>query len=259
VPKWTALGVGLAALLALSACDNDPSPVASASPFRSILPSAEPTVPVPSDPGRAFAAAGRHLTDEPFKAKFSSIAQEATASIDPKGKVSEIATLLQNGATITVRQFTTEQYVEVTGDTTDALHAVPGKWMRIDTVGLPAGNPLSPAYSQATSSAGLLKASTGVRLDGTGTYTGKVDLSRGGASKIPSSLAGKLKAVPFTTTIDPRGRFTSLTVDFDSVISGAGRLKTSYYDYGVPVDVARPAASDTVPMPDTFKKSIGLS
>lgn len=251
MPKWTGWGVGLAAVLALAACDNDPDPASAPS-------ASAPAVSLPSDPAKAVDAAADRLVSEPFKLKFSSIGSEATGAVDAKGKVSEIDTLLQNGATINVRQFGTDQFVQVTGDTAGALHATPGKWMHIDTKGLPAGNPLSPERNQAASGANLLKTATSVRLDKPGSYSGQVDLSGGGASQLPSAIGGKLKAVPFTASLDGQGRFTKLVFDLDSVVSGAGQLASSYYDYGVPVNVARPAAGDTVPMPDAFKKSIGL-
>jgi hypothetical protein len=202
-------------------------------------------------------AAGR-LGREPFKLKFSSLGQEATGSIDLKAKTSEIATKLDSDATITVRQLGTVQYVQVTGDAANALKAVPGKWMQVDTKGLPAGNPLSAGRNQAASGANLLKTAKSVKLNGPRTYSGTVDLSRGGAAALPNSVTSKLKAVPFTATLDAWGRFISLVFNLDSAVSGAGELNTSYDDYGVPVTVARPAAADTVPMPEAFKKSIGL-
>jgi hypothetical protein len=254
VPKWIGWGVGLVAVAALAACGNDPGPPPSASSAPAV-----PSASLPADPAVAVDAAADRLTTEPFKLKFSSIGSEATGSVDAKGRVSEIDTLLPNGATIDVRQFGTDQFVQVTGDAAGALHATPGKWMHIDTRGLPAGNPLSPERNQAASGANLLKTATAVRLDKPGSYSGRVDLSRGGATQLPGSISGKLKAVPFTAELDGQGRFTKLVFDLDAVVSGAGQLASSYDDYGVPVNVARPAAGDTVPMPDAFKKTIGLA
>jgi hypothetical protein len=273
VPKWTIWSVGLVAVAALMGCNPDTSDVGgpasasvSAAPSPSALPSRLPSSspsssaggPIPSDPRKAVLAAAAGLAEEPFRLKFASLGQQATGSVDPVAKVSEIATTLDNGATITARQFGTEQFVQVTGDTATALHAVAGKWMHVDTKGLPSGNPLSPDRNQAAAGANLLKNAKSVRLDGPGAYSGQVDLSRGGAAQLPSSVTSKLKAVPFTASLDPRGRFVSLTFDLDSVVSGAGELKSSYSDYGVPVSVARPAAGETVAMPDAFKKAIGL-
>jgi hypothetical protein len=267
VPKWTIWSVGLVAVAALVGCNPDASDSggpASASvspaPAPSSLPSSpsRPSGTIPSDPRKAVMAAAAGLAKEPFKLKFASLGQQATGSVDPVAKVSEIATTLDNGATITARQFGTEQFVQVTGDTATALHAVPGKWMRVDTKGLPSGNPLSPDRNQAAAGANLLKNAKSVRLDGPGAYSGQVDLSRGGAAQLPSSVTGKLKAVPFTASLDSQGRFVSLAFDLNSVVSGAGELKSTYSDYGVPVSVARPAAGETVAMPDAFKKAIGL-
>jgi hypothetical protein len=265
VPKWTVLGVGLAAVLALAACKNDAAPAASAtsastaaSAPASAPASAEPTVQVPADPGKALTAAAAQLGKQPFKVKFSSLGQEATGSVDLANKTSEIDTLVQNGAAINARQFGNDQYVQVTGDSATALHAVPGKWMHVDTSGLPAGNPLSPQRNQASSAANLLKSAATISRTSAGAYTGKVDLSKAGAIQLPASLGSKLKAVPFTAKLDPQGRLTSLVFDMNSVLNGAGELNTAYYDYGVPFTVARPAASETVPMPAAFKKAIGL-
>jgi hypothetical protein len=258
VPKWTAWGVGLIAVLALAACKDSPAPAPSVAPSPSPSVTVPPAVAVPSDPAKALAAAATRLGKEPFKVKFSSLGQEATGSVDLVGKTSEIDTLVQNGAAINTRQFGTDQYVQVSGDAAGALHAVPGKWMHVDTRGLPAGNPLSPEHNQAASAANLLKTATGLSRTGTDTIKGKVDLSRGGATQLPAGLSGKLKAVPFTARLDPQGRLTSLVFDINSVLDGAGELNTAYYDYGVPFTVARPAAAEIVPMPDAFKKAIGL-
>jgi hypothetical protein len=262
VPKWTIVGVGVTAVLALTACNPATTtaapPSTSASPSTPSAPAPSPTIDLPADPRQAVLDAAGRLGSEPFKLKFSSLGQQATGSIDLKGKTSEIATKLDSGATITVRQFDTDQYVQVTGDATDALHAVPGKWMQIDTKGLPAGNPLSASRNQAASGANLLKSAKSVKLGGPRIYSGTVDLSRGGAAALPSSVTSKLKAVPFTATLDPWGRFTSLVFDLNSAVTGAGQLNSSYFDYGTPVTLTRPEAAETVPMPDAFKKSIGL-
>ena len=276
MPKWTVLGVGVAAVLALAACKDDSAPVAagSSAPPASVVASGpasgsgsgsgsapgsgEPAVPVPSDPAKALAAAADDLGKQPFRVKFSSLGQEATGSVDLSTKVSEIDTLLQNGATISARQFGTDQYVQVAGDGAAALHAVPGKWMHVDTTGLPAGNPLSPERNQAASAANLLRKATGVSRAGAGSYRGRVDLSKSGATQLPSSLSSKLRTVPFTAQLDAQGRFTSLVFDMNSVLNGAGELHTAYFDHGVPVNVTRPSAGETVPMPDAFRKAIGL-
>jgi hypothetical protein len=278
VPKWTIWAAGLVAVAALAACNPDSKPAASGSaspaPASASVPpgsaphsesssvpssgSSEPAVAIPSDPRQAVMAAATTLGKQPFKLKFTSLGQHATGSVDPAAKVSEIVTTLDNGATITARQFGTEQFVQVTGETATALHAVPGKWMHVDTKGLPSGNPLSPDRNQAAAGANLLKNAKSVRLDGPRAYSGQVDLSRAGAAQLPSSVTSKLKAVPFTTTLDPQGRFVTLVFDLDSVVTGAGKLSSAYSDYGVPVNVARPVAGEIVAMPAAFKKAIGL-
>jgi hypothetical protein len=113
-----------------------------------------------------------------------------------------------------------------------------------------------PGRKQAAADAALLKTATGVRLVGSRTYQGTVDLNRG-ATALPAALSSKMRSVPFSAVLDPWGRFDSLSYDLDAVVAGAGRLESGYDDHGVPLNLPRPADAETVPMPAGFRKAIG--
>lgn len=276
--KWIIAGVSLAAVLTLAACHPGSGPSAagagvsgsavpsvaassgvSASPGAAGSPDPGPTVSLPADPRAAVLAAANRLAKQPFKLNFSSVGSSATGSIDITHKVSQVATKLNDGTTITVRQLGADQYVKVDGAEAAALHATAGKWMQVDTSSLPADNPLSPDRNQAAAAAALLKGAKSVRREEARNFTGVADLSTGSsAAAMPAALKTKMRKVPFAAAIDPWGRFVSLTFDLNAVAGGAGELSSSYYDYGVPIRVDRPAPADTVAMPAAFRQAIGL-
>jgi hypothetical protein len=258
VPKWTTAGVLVTAVLALGACDSHTAPTSasSASPAAS-APDPGPAVSLPADPRAAVLAAAAKLGDQPFHLVFTSATSTAEGAIDTKRNVSEISTALNDGTTITARQFGTDQYVKVDGASAGKLHAVAGRWMRLDSGKLPTTSPLGPGRNQAAASAALLKTAVAVHLVGTRTYQGTVDLSKG-ATALPAALSSKMRSVPFSAVLDPWGRFDSLSYDLDAVVTGAGQLESSYDEYGVALDIPHPPTADTVPMPADFQKSIGL-
>jgi hypothetical protein len=257
VPKWSTAGVFVAAVLALGACDSHATATPSPSASSLLAPDPGPAASLPTDPRAAVLAAAGKLADQPFHLTFTSATSTAEGAIDTRRDVSEISTALNDGTTITARQFGTDQYVKVDGTSADKLHAVPGKWMRLDSSRLPTASPLGPGRNQAAASVALLRTATAVHLVGARTYQGKVDLSKG-ATALPAALSSRMRSVPFSAVLDPWGRFDSLSYDLDSVVTGAGRLESGYGEYGVPFDIPRPAAADTVPMPADFQKSIGL-
>lgn len=258
VPKWFTAGACVAAVLALSACSSGSGGTVSPSGSAGTVgtPDPGPTVSLPADPRAAVLAAAGHLGDQSFQLKYTSLTSTAVGAIDPRGNTSGISTSLGDGTTINVRQLGNDVYVEVTGASAGKLHAVAGKWMHVDTGALPATSALGPNRNQAAASAALLRTATAVHLVGARTYQGRVDLSKG-SSTLPAGLASMMRSVPFSAVLDPWGRFDSLSYDLDQVVSGAGQLESSYFQYGAPIDIPRPAAAETVPMPAEFEKSIG--
>jgi hypothetical protein len=256
VRKWITAGICVVAVLGLGACSRDAGVAVSPSGSAAATPDPGPTVSLPADPRAAVLAAARHLGDQPFQLKYTSLTSTAVGAIDPHGNTSGISTSLADGTTINVRQLGGDVYVEVTGASAGKLHAVSGKWMHIATAALPATSTLGPSRNQAAASAALLRTATAVHLVGSRTYQGRVDLSTG-SSALPAALASKMRSVPFSAVLDPWGRFDSLSYDLDQVVSGAGRLESSYFRYGAPIEIPRPAAGETVPMPAEFQKAVG--
>jgi hypothetical protein len=162
---------------------------------------------------------------------------------------------MNDGTTITVRQFGADQYVLVEGADAAALHATAAKWMHLAAGGPAADNPLSPARIQATSGAALVKTVKSAHREQGRNFAGTVDLSKD-ATALPGVAPSRMRSVPFTAALDAWGRFVSLDFDLNPVATGAGALRSSYFDYGVPIHVDRPATADTVPMPAAFQQSI---
>ena len=89
------------------------------------------------------------------------------------------------------------------------------------------------------------------RVDATH-YTVTLDLTKTTDSSIDQAtltkLGDKAKSVPASVVLDDQGRLSAVTVDLNSVDPDAS-ISTTYSDYGSPVSITTPAASDTVEAP----------
>ena len=68
-----------------------------------------------------------------------------------------------------------------------------------------------------------------------------------GVNAAAAALLGDgARAVPFTATVDPQGRLTSFEIDMSGINSAAGKMTTTYSDFGT---AGRRAASPGRPGP----------
>jgi hypothetical protein len=97
----------------------------------------------------------------------------------------------------------------------------------------------------------MIAASTDVQKTGDNAFKGVLDMTKtpNANEKSLSALGDKAKAVPFTATTDAEGRLTELVIDADAMMAGAGKMTTTYYDFGTDVSVQAPPAKDVMEMP----------
>lgn len=139
------------------------------------------------------------------------------------------------------------------------LGGIANKWLAVDkakvgTTGLAASLvPTAESVNAATFVSGV---ATAERVSDT-EIKGTIDLAKAAPKFIPttefSKLTAEQKLVPFTATLDSQGRITKMVLKMPALASlPAVDLVTSYSDYGATVEVAKPPAAETVPMPETF-------
>ncbi|MFF5229750.1 hypothetical protein [Dactylosporangium sp. NPDC000521] len=132
----------------------------------------------------------------------------------------------------------------------------PAHWLRIDRskVGASATLPIDPAGAPRLGLTELCKDGLGEveRTDATH-YKGTVDVTAADTVLAPSSDAvrkagTKAKAVPFTATVDAKGRLTDFTVDGDAIDPELS-MRLTFAGFGSVQPVTEPA--DAIPAPDS--------
>ncbi|MFC7548227.1 hypothetical protein [Plantactinospora sp. GCM10030261] len=111
-------------------------------------------------------------------------------------------------------------------------------------------NQVDPAGSEA-----LTKAVVDVKSEGSGRYTGTIDLTKAteGAmadKRLVTALGSQASSLPFEAAVDEQGRLSKLTIQVPATQqTKAQDLTVSYSDYGSATPPQKPAASETQEAP----------
>ncbi|MBM2621182.1 hypothetical protein JIG36_37340 [Actinoplanes sp. LDG1-06] len=140
-----------------------------------------------------------------------------------------------------------------------------GTWTHVDVARLPEGANvgLRPGQIDPVNTSNLLSSSTDVHATGGNAYAGTLDLTKAiglaGVSQVTIDESGaQAQKVPFTAGLDDQGRLAELTVQIPAMNGQAAQpLEVLYSDYGVPVTVTKPAASEVTEAPDSLYTSLG--
>ncbi|MBU2661884.1 hypothetical protein KOI35_00035 [Actinoplanes bogorensis] len=185
-----------------------------------------------------------------------------TGQVDPAQGVGT-ADLAANGtnASLTVKTLLAGQdlYVQIPGITKAST------WTHIDVARLPEGANigLRPGQLDPVNTSKLLSSATDVQSTGGNSYAGTLDLTKAvglaGVSQVTIDESGaQAQKVPFTAGLDDQGRLAELTIQIPAVNGQAAQpLNVLYTDYGVPVTVTKPAASEVTEAPDSVYSSLG--
>ncbi|HZM78904.1 MAG TPA: hypothetical protein VFC19_24510 [Candidatus Limnocylindrales bacterium] len=233
-----------AAAFALTGCADTSKPNTNVNPPASSAPAISAK--------EAFSSALKKLNETSSKAEMSMdgmAAMKGTAVTDPAGKKAHAT----NEVTALDVKVKTE-IISVNGEVWVKMSGVPGlpdKWMHVAADKVKAGGGLDISKD---SSAKLESAVVTVERDGETGFKGTLDMSKAGTAneEMLKQLGDKAKAVPFTATVDAKGRVTSIVIDMTAVVPGTGKLTTTYSGFGDPVTVTPPAAGDVVEMPAQF-------
>jgi hypothetical protein len=164
-------------------------------------------------------------------------------------------------ASIQVKSLLVDQdlYVQVPGITKA------GTWTHVDVARLPAGANvgLRPGQIDPANTAKLLTSTTDVQKVDSRSYQGTLDLTKvlgiAGIDKVTVDGMGTAATnVPFTIGLDDQGRPAEMTITLPPVNGRQSPpIDVLYSDYGTPVTVQRPAASEITEAPDSVYTTLG--
>ncbi|BAL91157.1 hypothetical protein AMIS_59370 [Actinoplanes missouriensis 431] len=237
------VALAMAAALALSGCaGNDTSGGDSGGDTKA----AEST----KEPAAALVDAANKLQQESFKAVIN-MGDQGTMNgvMDPVKKTGEFILEAESEGTdikTEMRIVDGANYIRITMPGSD-IPGMDGKtWRKLNGAG---GTGTIGAFD-ATDTVRSLEAATDVKWAGDDTVTGTIDLSKAGKQLgMGAADVEKLgaKTVPFEAGIDGEGRLTKYTLTIPAVgTQPEVKMDMTYSDFGVPVDIKAPAASEIV-------------
>lgn len=247
----TGLGVVTALSFAVVGCTQTGAgsvPGASATPTTTAASTAQTSA------ADALTGAAEKLNDDTVKVTMDMAGMKANGSMDPvANKAMMTMDVTTSGQTlkIDIVSLDKDAYLKVTG-----LPNVQNKWMHVDAAKLAGGNFDIMPQGDPAGANNLVKSVVDVQREGDLGFRGTIDLTRSPSvdKAAVTALGEKAKAVPFTATVDDHGRLSTLSVQMGTVVPSLGTLTTTYSDFGAPVTVAKPAASETVEAPDSLLK-----
>jgi hypothetical protein len=263
--RLAAAGLGMlaTAAFALAGCNADGS-TPSAGASSPAAPSASASSGA-ADPAAAMALgqAAAALGNTSFKATLAGgPGVKITAMVDPTaGTSTSDAQLTGPNASLTVKALLIGQdvYVQIPGITKA------GTWTHLDVSRLPDGTSfgLRPGQVDPANTAQALSTATDVHETGSRSYAGTLDLTKvigiAGVDKVTvDGMGAAATHVPFTIGLDEQGRPAEMTITLPPVNGKQNPpIDILYTDYGTPVSVQRPAASEITEAPDNVYTTLG--
>ncbi|AGL20685.1 hypothetical protein [Actinoplanes sp. N902-109] len=212
-------------------------------------------------PEADLAAAAKKLSGETMKVDMTMGSTMSMSGV-ADGKTGDVQMTVDMGAlgdgnSMEMRKVGTDMYMKLGGELGKTLGGDSSKeWLHIDAAKLGEGSTFNfnskddPAGTKA-----LLDAVTQVERVGGDGFKGTIDLTKSPRynknKESLKALGAKATTIPFTAKKDSQGRLTELTMDMSSLGAGAagGTFTTKYHDFGTPVSVEAPPASQVQEMP----------
>lgn len=235
-----------AGLLAGCGAKSGTSAAASASP--------SPTV-APKD---ALLAAAKPLATSSYQFTVKSPDANGSGAVDALNAVSKLdATVTSDGATVKLNliRIKTDLWAKVDAGALNTVAGIqPDKYEHIDLSTLKNPNlPLDVTKGDTLDIAALLASVNDVKTSDGKTYTGTVDLTKMSGVIAPDSdtikkAGAKANAIPFTATVDDKGRLTDLKIDGSSIDPSIS-LEVSFSNFESAANVTAPDDSEVVEAP----------
>jgi hypothetical protein len=240
------VALALAAALAMSGCGGNGTP--SGGTTGSTAGGETTPADAPKDATAALVAAAKKLQEESFKATID-MGESGTmiGVMDPKQKVGEFTMdAVSEGTKIKteMRIIDGTNYIRITMPGSD-LPGMDGKtWRKLNG----AGGTGTLGSFDATDTVRSLETATDVKWAGKNAVTGTIDLAKAGQQLgMGSSELSKLttKTIPFEAGFDGEGRLVRYSLTMPSVgAEPSTKMDMTYSDFGLPVKVEAPAASE---------------
>jgi hypothetical protein len=251
-------GLALVATLGLAGCGPTEDKAGTGTPPARATGAAAKADAGQADPKAELAAAAAKLGQESMKIDMAMAgALSMTGVVDPQAGTAKMSMKLgaaADGGKMEVRQVGNDTYLKLGGSLAALLRGKSTKpWLHVDAAKLTEGSNINimPKDDPGSTKA-LLTAVTKVERVGDHGFRGTIDLTKSPKYNKGSNLAAlgaKATNVPFTAKTDGQGRLTELTMDMSAVAAGAGKVKSTYSDFGTPVSVKAPPASEVDELP----------
>jgi hypothetical protein len=208
-----------------------------------------------ASPKEALVASVRVLATTSYAVSLTSTDVTAIGAVDPVGGTATVTargTLEGSPARIDVLMIAADSWAKVDlGAQSHDLGISPSKWMKLDPTKLTTTTlPFDPAdLADAFSLSDVLSGLLSVKRTDAQHYTGTIDLASvhdiGSLIPAGNALGAAAKDVPFTATLDKKGRLTDFRVAGPSSIS----FDFGISDYSAAAPVNRPNDNQVVPAP----------
>jgi len=193
-----------------------------------------------------LAAAAKKLNQDTVAVAMRMTGLKSDGAMDPAGKKAKMTMdISANGESMKIEMVAldTDLYMKMAG-----APGLPKTWMRIDATKVKEGSTFDfMPDGDASGANNLVNSMVTVERDGERSFKGSMDItkSRNANQESLKTLGDKAKAIPFTAKVDDQGRLIEITVDMKSVLASLGEMKTTYSNFGEPVEVSKPAGSVT--------------
>ncbi|HEX6968463.1 MAG TPA: hypothetical protein VF174_06605 [Micromonosporaceae bacterium] len=201
----------------------------------------------------ALTAAGKKLGEDTFKMQMTlTDGVTATGVIDPAGKKSSLTLDFSDEEgefKIDAIVIGDDAYVKLAG-----MPMMPDKWMHLTGSSANSESILGRLKSDDPTRFGDLSAGLiTVERDGDRGFKGTIDLTKTKETvdeETVKALGDKASAVPFTAKVDDQGRLVEMVIDMSAIDPKLGKMTTTYSDFGAPVDIKAPPASEIMEAPE---------
>ncbi|MEU6078463.1 hypothetical protein [Micromonospora sp. NPDC047074] len=248
-------GVAFVAALALGltgcATERDVAAPAPGTGATSIAPA--PNSSVLAGARAELVAAAQKLNQQSVKMQLQSTAVNSTGAMDPASKTADITMKTGAEGTFRILMIGNDVYLKITG-----MAGMPKKWQHMSLTQLGKGSQLNLMPEGDPGGAKQMTDSVvEVEKTANGSFSGVLDYTRTKPDDEGiKALGDKAKAVPFTARVDDQGRLVEFAVDTNVLHESLGTMITTYSDFGAPVQVQKPAASDTEEAPQSLVESL---
>ncbi|MFG3707410.1 hypothetical protein ACGF7U_22165 [Micromonospora sp. NPDC047670] len=212
------------------------------------------TSSAPADARAELSAAAQKLNQQSVRMKLKSAVINGSGVMDPATKTGDMTMKMGTGGTFRVLMLGDDAYLKISG-----MPGMPKKWMHMDATKLGESGQLNLMPEGDPGGAKqMIDSVVDVEKTGAGTFAGTLDYTRTKANdESIKALGDKAKAVPFTAKVDDQNRLVEFVIDTSVLHEALGKMTTTYSDFGAPVSVRKPAASETQEAPAELIKAMG--